>query len=237
MKNSGIIWAGLFIGIGIFLGSFLLKNGFVGLQDSQRVISVKGLSEKEMPANKVIWPIVFKEVDNNLIHLYNNIESNNKKILDFLRKNGIENAEITVSPPDIFDYQTDRYASTQAILYRYNGTSVITIASDKVETVRELITQISILIKDGIAISANRQYENPIRYDFTGLNEVKPEMIEDATKNARISAEKFAKDSESKLGKIKSASQGQMSISDRDENSPHIKTLRVVTTITYFLKD
>ena len=86
-------------------------------------------------------------------------------------------------------------------------------------------------------ISANRTYENPVVYSFTGLNEVKPAMIEEATKNARISAEKFATDSQSRLGKIKTANQGQISISNRDENSPHIKTLRVVTTINYYLKD
>jgi len=69
------------------------------------------------------------------------------------------------------------------------------------------------------------------------LNEVKPGMVEEATKNARITAEKFASDSNSKLGKIKSATQGQMSISNRDQNTPHIKALRVVTTIVYYLKD
>jgi hypothetical protein len=62
-------------------------------------------------------------------------------------------------------------------------------------------------------------------------------MIEEATRNARAAAEKFAKDSESKLGKIKSASQGQFSISDRDANSPHIKVVRVVSTVEYLLRD
>lgn len=74
-------------------------------------------------------------------------------------------------------------------------------------------------------------------YSFTGLNEIKPKMIEEATKNARAAAEKFAQDSESKLGKIKNASQGQFSITNRDENTPHIKRVRVVTTINYYLND
>lgn len=236
MKSSGMFWAGIFIGIGIFLGSLMIKNGIAGVQESQRIITVKGLSEKEVPANKVIWPIVFKEVNNDLVVLYNNIEKNNKKVLEFLESKGINENEISISAPDILDYQTERYGSKD-IRYRYNGTSTITVVSTNVDKIRELIPQIAILIKEGIAISANRQYENPVRYDFTGLNDIKPEMIEEATKNARISAEKFAKDSDSKLGKIKSASQGQMSIYDRDENSPHIKTLRVVTTIVYYLKD
>lgn len=236
MKSNGMFWAGIFIGIGIFLGAIMIKSGISNIQDSQRVVSVKGLSEKEVPADKVIWPIVFKEANNDLISLYNNIEKNNKQVLAFLQSNGINENEVTVSAPDIIDYQTERYTSQEA-RYRYNGTSTITVASTNVEKVRQLIPQISVLIKEGVAISANRQYENPVRYDFTGLNDIKPEMIEEATKNARISAEKFAKDSESKLGKIKTATQGQMSISDRDDNSPHIKTLRVVTTIIYYLKD
>ena len=79
-------------------------------------------------------------------------------------------------------------------------------------------------------------YRFNVSYEFTGLNEVKPEMIEEATRNARAAAEKFAKDSDSRLGKIRNASQGQFSIANRDENTPYIKTVRVVTTINYYLK-
>lgn len=232
-----MFWAGIFIGIGIFLGAIMIKNGISGIQESQRVVTVKGLSEKEVPADKVIWPIVFKEANNDLIALSNSMNKNSLKIQNLLQTNGIPENEVTISAPDILDYQTERYASQEA-RYRYNGTSIITVVSTDVDKVRKVIPQvISQLIQEGIAVSANRQYENPVRYDFTGLNDIKPEMIEEATKNARLSAEKFAKDSDSKLGKIKTASQGQMSIYDRDENSPHIKTLRVVTTIVYYLKD
>jgi Uncharacterized protein conserved in bacteria len=236
MKQNGILFAGLFIGIGILFAGIQINRGISGLQDAQRIISVKGLSEKEFPADRVTWPVIFKEVNNDLISLYNNIEKNNGKVLQFLKENGIPENAITVSPPDIMDYQTERYAS-QENKFRYNGTSIITVSSDQVDKIRNLIPQISQLIREGVTIAANRQYENPIRYEFTGLNNVKPEMIEEATYNARQSAEKFAKDSQSKLGKIKTASQGQMTISDRDENSPHIKAVRVVTTVNYFLKD
>ena len=114
---------------------------------------------------------------------------------------------------------------------------VLVLSNMLISMVRGIIPTVSKLIKEGINISANRTYENPVVYSFTGLNEVKPAMIEEATKNARISAEKFATDSQSRLGKIKTANQGQISISNRNENSPHIKTLRVVTTINYYLKD
>lgn len=236
MKNSNLIWAALLVGLGLFLAGREIKNGIGGIQESQRVVTVKGLAEKEVPADRVTWPIMFKEVNNDLVTLYNNIEKNNKKVLEFLHVNGVQDSEIIVSPPDIIDFQTERYVS-QENKYRYNGTSVITVSSTKVEAVRQLIPQIAQLIREGVAVAANRQYDNPVNYSFTGLNEIKPTMIEEATKNARSSAEKFAQDSGSKLGKIKSASQGQISIFDRDENSPHIKNIRVVTTVVYYLKD
>ena len=76
----------------------------------------------------------------------------------------------------------------------------------------------------------------PMRFKFEGLNEIKPGMIEEATKNAREVGEKFAKDSGSRLGKIKTANQGTFSITDRDSNTPEIKKVRVVTSVTYYLK-
>ena len=81
------------------------------------------------------------------------------------------------------------------------------------------------------------EYTSATEYLFTGLNEIKPEMVEEATRNAREVALKFARDSDSKLGKIRSARQGQFSISDRDKNTPHIKRVRVVSTIEYYLAD
>ena len=78
---------------------------------------------------------------------------------------------------------------------------------------------------------------NTVTYEFTGLNDIKPDMIEESTKNARATAEKFAKDSDSELGKIKKASQGQFSIEDRDANTPHIKRIRVVSTVEYYIED
>ena len=119
--------------------------------------------------------------------------------------------------------------------YRYNATSVITVTSKNVDKVRKLMSEQAELLKQGIAISGG-DYRYNVVYEFTGLNDVKPQMIEEATKNARAAAEKFAKDSDSSLGKIRNASQGQFSISDRDANTPYIKSIRVVTTVNYYLK-
>jgi hypothetical protein len=92
------------------------------------------------------------------------------------------------------------------------------------------------LLKQGIAITGG-DYRFSTQFLFTGLNDIKPQMIEEATKNARASAEKFAADSDSELGKIRTANQGQFTISDRDANTPYIKSVRVVTTVDYYLKD
>ena len=129
--------------------------------------------------------------------------------------------------------QADCYNSIP-IQFRYNITTVITVTSDKVELVRNLIKEQSELLKQGIAITGG-DYRYNVQYDFTGLNAVKPQMIEEATKNARAAAIKIAKDSDSELGKI--AYQGQFSIEDRDANTPYIKRIRVVTTIDYSLED
>jgi hypothetical protein len=93
-------------------------------------------------------------------------------------------------------------------------------------------------MREGVTIVGNEYgEESPVTYEFTGLNEIKPEMIAEATKNARKTAEQFAKDSDSELGKIRTADQGQFSINDRDQNTPWLKNVRVVTTIVYYLKD
>lgn len=233
MKNRIIEAAILTIGL-IVLG-LSIKSGISSFAQRDRVVNVKGLAEREMPADKVIWPIVYKEVGNNLTGLYENLNNKNKTIISFLQSNGITNDEITVAAPQVLDMEAERYAQNQSN-YRYNITSVITVSSNNVDLVRKLITEQSELLKQGVAIIGS-DYQYNVIYSFTKLNEIKPLMIEEATKNAREAAEKFAQDSNSKLGKIKTANQGLFSISDRDENTPHIKNIRVVSTIEYYLKD
>ncbi|MDH6312957.1 hypothetical protein M2137_001742 [Parabacteroides sp. PFB2-10] len=234
-KSYGNLVAGLFVAIGIIALGLSLKSGIKGFIQKERVVSVKGLAEKEVPADRVIWPLTYKEIGDNLSVLYNNMEKKNNTIISFLKANGIEEGEITVAAPEIIDMQAERYGNNQ-VPYRYNVTSVLTVTSSKVDLVRKLMTSQSDLLKEGIAISGG-DYRYTTQFLFTKLNEVKPGMIEEATKNARATAQKFAEDSDSKLGKIRSASQGQFSISDRDANTPYIKNIRVVTTIDYYLND
>ena len=163
------------------------------------------------------------------------MNKNNRIVKNFLISKGISNSEISVNAPQIVDKAADVYGNNE-YKERYNVTSVMTVSTNKVDLVRKLMSQQADLLKQGVAITAN-DYNNTVIYAFTNLNKVKPKMIEQATKNARMAAEKFAKDSESDLGKIKSADQGQISIEDRDANTPFIKKVRVVTSIVYYLKD
>lgn len=227
--------SGLFIGLGILGAGLLLNHAIVHFKSSERVVEVKGLAEREVNADRVIWPIVYKEIGDDLQVLYQKINTKNKTILDYLQSRGIGTEEITIAPPSIVDMKAERYSNNTAT-YRYNVTSVITVSSSKVDTVRNIILAQSELLKKGIA-TVTEEYRYNTEYLFTGLNDIKPEMVEEATKNARLSAEKFARDSDSELGKIKRAWQGQFSINPRDENTPHIKTVRVVTTLQYYLND
>lgn len=229
IKEAGIIAVGLcFLGVSV-------KSGIEYFKDRDRVVTVKGLAEMEVFANKVTWPLMFKDLGNDLPTLYNNINAKNSAIVTFLKSKGITAKEISIAAPEIIDMQAERYSNNPSP-FRYNVTSVITVTSTNVSLVRALISKQSELLKQGIALTGG-DFRFNVVYDFTGLNNVKPQMIESATKNARTSAEKFAKDSDSELGKIKTADQGQFSITDRDPNTPYIKNVRVVTTIDYYLED
>lgn len=236
MNTKPNIIAGLFIGIGLMLLGIFINNGIKNFKMLDRVVLVKGLSEIETPANRVLWPITYTELGNDLQGIYTTVESKNATIVKFLTDNGISLDEITSSAPSVVDRQAEMYNNNTQSQFRYNVTSVVTVSSDKVDKIRELMVKQTNLLKSGIAITtANWQYRT--QFLFTKLNDIKPQMIEEATKNARASAEKFAEDSQSQLGKIKSAQQGQISIIDRDENTPYIKILRVVTTVEYMLED
>lgn len=231
MKNLRIESAILAVGLAL-LGVFVY-NGINSLAKRDRVVSVRGLAEKEVQADRVIWPLAYKTVGDDLGSVYRDISSANKKIQTFLIKNGIKASDITNGAPQVNDLWTNEYRDN-VNRQRYNATSVTTVSSSDVAKVRALMTRTGELLSQGIAIAPN-DYNYPIQFDFTSLNKIKPQMIEQATKNAREAAEKFAKDSESKLGKIKSAQQGLFSIEDRDSNTPYIKEVRVVTTLDYYL--
>lgn len=234
-QGSKSVIAAIVIAVGLFLLGSRIATGLENALGDERTVSVRGLSERVVPADKVVWPLVYKEVGNDLESLSAQVNNKNKIIIEYLKSKGIADDEISVSPPEIIDLQAERYVN-QNVPYRYNLRSIITVSSQQVELVRRLINQQGELLDKGVAIVSG-EYDARVDYQFTGLNNLKPDMIAEATRNARHAAEQFASDSESKLGKIKTASQGQFTISDRDQYTPYLKNVRVVTSVVYYLED
>lgn len=223
------------IAFGIVILGLCVKAGIDDFTSKDRRVVVKGLAEKEVDADKVTWPIVSKEIGNNLPELYHKIAVTQTSIKRFLKAGGVADAEITVNAPVVIDLNADQYSDNKRA-YRYNITSILTVTSRNVSQVRALIARQGELLKDGIAIVSG-DYDNRIRYEFVSFKAMKPKMMEEAIANAEKTAQQFATSSKSKLGKIVSADQGQFSIDDRDSNTPYIKKVRVVSTVTYALKD
>lgn len=230
----------LILGLCILLGltslGFLLGNALIKYKQFERTVTVKGLSEREFQADIVIWPIQFSAASNDLTTLYVTLESNTSKIKSFLQENGIKQDELSVLPPAITDKSAQQYGTNQQAKFRFTALQTVTVYSDKINEVQEVMTTLSQLGKEGIVFTGGN-HRGQTEYLFNRLNEVKPAMIEEATTKAREVAEKFASDSNSTLGKIKKASQGQFSIRPRDKNNPQIKRVRVVSTVEYYLSD
>ena len=231
MKNH--YWETAIVAAGLAVLGFFVYLGLGSLAERDRVVSVRGLAEREVKADRVIWPIVYKTTGNDLQALYARLNDVGETITQFLVANQVPDSAISLSAPQIVDLRADRY-NTNRTADRYNVTLVTTVTTDKVDLVRSLMPRMGELLKSGIAISVG-DYDSQVRYEFNGLNRIKPEMIEQATRNAREAAQQFAKDSESKLGKIKSASQGLFTVYSRDQYTPHIKRVRVVTSVNFYL--
>jgi uncharacterized protein len=226
---GGLIALGLAV-LGLTLGSSAIR-----FREYERVVSVKGLSEREVPADVVAWPIHFSGASSDLTALYAKLEADSKQVTAFLAERGFVPDEITLAAPTITDKLAQRYGGNEPVQLRYTADQAITVYSEKIGAVRKAQNELAELGKKGIAFGG-AEYQRT-EYLFTGLNDIKPAMIEEATRKAREVAEKFAADSNSKLGKIKSANQGQFTVNDRDSNTPHIKNVRVVSTVEYYLSD
>lgn len=231
VKASGkSLLAAAVIAVGLIGCGLALRSGIIRFRSMERTVSVKGLSEVEVPADKVVWRISFTSYGNDIEPLYSKMEKDSERIKSFLRGRGLEDGEIFPSNTKLNNLQ-DQYAySNRVPQYKYSLYASLTVSSDKIDTVRSLVSSIAPeMSKFGIAVSGYASYS------FTGLNSLKPKMIEDATANARASAQKFAEDSHSRIGKIKTANQGVFSVDDLDETAPYIKKVRVVTTVVYYL--
>ena len=234
MKQSRIIEACI-VAAAVVIFGLLFKAGLDNFTNRDRKVTVKGLSEIEVPADQVTWSITTVETGNDLQQVYANSSAKIGKISKFLTDNGIASSDISVGTPIVTDNEADRW-SADRIPYRFKIKTVLSVNSSEVDKVRGLISRQGELLQQGIAI-INNEYSEPVSYSYVSFQEMKPRMMEESIANAQATAKQFAQNSGSRLGKILSADQGQFSINSKDENNPQIKKLRVVTTITYQLKN
>jgi len=217
---------------GYFIGN-LSKKG----KEYDRSVHVKGLSEKQVKADLAVWPINITLAGNDLKILKSEIENQNNEVKIFFINNGFTEKELSIGTTNINDSRALLYDSgNQNREFRYIANSDFTIRTTDIDKLQKALSKSLELISKGILISSKNSWQ-PIEYSFSGLNELKPSMIEEATKNAREVAEKFALDSNSKISKIKNAQQGLFTINDLDQNTSYIKIVRVVSTIEYQLED
>ena len=233
--DKGKLFSGLAIMVGLVVLGLMIPRAVSVYRSYDRTVDVKGLCEREVKADRVIWPITYKVMADDIRSIYSQLDGSVATIKDFLLSGGISEDEISVSVPSVSDKLANEYGENQRT-FRYIAKNVVTVCTDKVDLVLALMARQSELLKEGIVTESN-DWENRVEFSYEGLNDIKPEMIEIATMNAREAAQKFAKDSGSRLGKIKTANQGTFSIVDRDSNTPYIKKIRIVTYVTYYLKN
>ena len=233
--DKGKLFSGLAIMVGLVVLGLMIPRAVSVYRSYDRTVDVKGLCEREVTADRVIWPITYKVMADAIRSIYSQLDGSVATIKDFLLSGGISEDEISVSVPSVSDKLANEYGENQRT-FRYIAKNVVTVCTDKVDLVLALMARQSELLKKGIVTESN-DWENRVEFSYEGLNDIKPEMIEIATMNAREAAQKFAKDSGSRLGKIKTANQGTFSIVDRDSNTPYIKKIRIVTYVTYYLKN
>ena len=235
MTNIGAIVLGVLVAIGLALAGHGVGRGFVEARGLDRTAEVKGLAEREVTADTAIWPLQFVVAGDDLEALVRQIEVQRESVTAFLLARGFESGEISVSAPGIMDRLAQPYGDPN-VRFRYSVSQVVTVFTGKIEAVRSAGRELLELGKAGGGPNQG-SYEFPTQYLFNGLNDIKPAMIEEATRNGREVAARFAEDSASRLGKLRSARQGQFTIEDRDSNNPHIKKVRVVSTLEYYLVD
>ena len=231
-KSTGI--SGFYCGLGIIVAGWLLAAAATSYIDSKRTIVVKGLSEKVVRADMANWLITFKVTGDKLPDLQSQMIVNRKKVKNFLFSFGFnEQSEMSDSPMSVIDYYSQNYGERP--VYRYLLQTTVLLRTDKVDVVKKAMGETGQLINQGIVIDIP-QYGPIGEFLYTKLNEIKPEMLKEATQNARQAAEQFAKDSNANIGDIKSAQQGLFTVTDRDSASPDWKNIRVVSTVEFLIK-
>lgn len=214
-----------FIGIAMIIFSVVFFFSAKSFSKQGAFVEVKGLSERIVKADRAIWSLNFEAKSNNIDALSAEIEKNISAVKAFLTAKGFEASEVNVAPINIYQ---DTYSEA---LFRYNANVQMSVYTSKVDLVKSASGETLSLVRQGISMS-----QNFISFEFSDINSIKPEMLEEAIKNARVSAEQFANDSGSSLGKVARANQGVFDITEKDPGSPEFKKIRVVSTLRFLLK-
>ena len=223
IPGGAIVLAAVVLGISLI---FTVKT----LKSYDDTVKVRGLCEKEVPADRVVWRISYSEKDNSLADLRTIVRRNNDIIVSKLTEAGFKSDEIKVANAS-YD---DRYMysnNVSQVSYRYVANQTVTVFTKNLDLVRKLQQTLETdLVNQNILANSWADYQ------YLGLNDIKPAMIAESLENARAAADEFAKNSHSRIGKMRTASQGYFEVEDLDENTPQVKKVRVVTTVEYYLK-
>lgn len=235
ITNRSFLALGVSLILGLAVFGYQVGRAVRTGREFDRYLTVKGLSEREVKATLAIWPIRFSVAAEDLRELRSSMDQNRTRVLDFLKQMGIEDAEITQGLTSVSDREDERIQYSRPSLLRYRGVVVIVVRSTKVDLVKKSIQASESLLSAGVTLAGADSGER-VQFLFNAVNEIKPDMIKEATANARAAAEKFAQDSRSQVGRIRKAIQGVLEIDDLDAASPERKVLRVVTTVDFFLE-
>lgn len=230
LSSTGWVAGSLILALGISAGGYFVGQGVADRGRGQNVVSVKGLSEKEVPASVAIWTLGYSATGNDLAEITTKLAESTAAVRKFLTEAGFDEKDVAVQPPVVTDLSLNsRDKDEPPPPFRFNASQSVLLRTSKVDGVKPAVSATSKLISDGVMLSGR----NEPTYIFDKLNDIKPSMIQEATKNARIAATQFATDSQVTLGKLRTANQGWFQVDDRDAATPERKMVRVVVDVVY----
>lgn len=236
--QGGLFFLGLFIAIGLAVAGYYIGQTLYNAKVALNTAEVKGLAERRVLADRVNWTIAYKVTGaskEEIPSLYKQAEEHQQTIISLLKDNDFDESEIQLGIVD-YEYLEYRDENQRLVDQSHKLFGAINVESDKVKQVRKVRSNVNRLISEGIDIENRAPF-----YHFTKLNEIKPDMLSEATKNARIAANEFAKNAGVQVGNIRSARQGSFFVRDAGEEYGDTakieKDVRVVTTITFYLID
>jgi hypothetical protein len=234
----------IILGLGVAIGGLLIGLGFARGRSADRYVTVKGVAERNVDADLAIWPLRVVSADNDLPTAHAKLQTSVQKIMQFLASQKVDTTDAALANFEVSDAYTNQYGGADRAPTRYVIRQTVVIRSNDPAKVLAASQHVAELVNSGVVLSSGGEYgSGGPTFVFTGLNKLKPAMIGEATARAREAATQFAHDSKSSIGGIQRASQGVFEILPRDqaqgitEESQVAKTVRVVSTIDYFLKD